>query len=124
MRAAVFHKAGRPLTIENVPDPEPADDQIIIEVAYCGICGSDLHVTQYGFAQPGTILGHEFSGIVVETGKAARGSWKIGDRVTALPFNPCSMHTGTVTLSELPAAFEALRADSAHCKLLIEPGRP
>lgn len=60
MRAAVFHQAGSPLTIEDVPDPRPSDDQVVIEVAYCGICGSDLHVTQYGFAHPGTILATNF----------------------------------------------------------------
>ena len=56
MRAAVFHETGRPLSIENVPDPRPAPDQVIIEVARSGICGSDLHVTEYGAAPDGTIL--------------------------------------------------------------------
>jgi len=64
MRAAVFHETGRPLSIENVPDPRPAPDQVIIEVARSGICGSDLHVTEYGAAPDGTILGHEFAGTI------------------------------------------------------------
>jgi len=89
MRAAVFHETGRPLSIENVPDPRPAPDQVIIEVARSGICGSDLHVTEYGAAPDGTILGHEFAGTIAEVGAAVRGDWKVGERVTALPITSC-----------------------------------
>lgn len=90
MRAAVFHEAGRPLSIETVPDPRPAPDQVVIAVAGAGICGSDLHVTQYpGFAPDGLILGHEYAGTIVEVGSAVTGGWKPGDRVTALPLFPC-----------------------------------
>ena len=65
MRAAVFHEAGKPLTIETVADPRPQPGQIVIAVSGAGICGSDLHMTQHpGFAAPGLILGHEFAGTV------------------------------------------------------------
>ena len=43
MRAAIFEEAGRPLNVVTVEDPRPAPDQVVIEVAHCGICGSDLH---------------------------------------------------------------------------------
>lgn len=89
MRAAVFHKAGEPLRIERVPDPVPADDQVIIAVAGAGICGSDLHVTQHSRMPSGTILGHEYAGTIVEVGRGVTGGWKAGDRVTALPIFPC-----------------------------------
>lgn len=89
MRAAVFHEAGRPLTIETVTDPVPAPDQVILAVGGAGICGSDLHVTQYpGLMAPGTVLGHEFFGSIVATGSDVKG-WKTGSRVTALPVMPC-----------------------------------
>ncbi len=91
MRAALFHAAGTPLSIENVADPTPAPDQVILEVANAGICGSDLHITQYpGFMPSGTIPGHEFAGTIAAIGAAVTGPWKVGDRVTALPLNACN----------------------------------
>src|SRR3546814_6941512 len=45
MRSAIFKAAGLPLSIENVADPTPAPDQVVIKVARCGICGSDLTFT-------------------------------------------------------------------------------
>lgn len=91
MRAAVFLEAGKPLSVQTVPDPVPAPDQVILEVANAGICGSDLHVTQYpGLAPSGVILGHEFAGTIAALGAGVKGSWKVGDRVTALPLNPCN----------------------------------
>lgn len=90
MRAAMFHKIGQPLSIEHVPDPTPAPDQVIIEVANAGICGSDLHLTQSDFAPSGLIPGHEFSGTIAALGHGVDGAWKVGDRVTALPLNACN----------------------------------
>ncbi|HEY2809005.1 MAG TPA: alcohol dehydrogenase catalytic domain-containing protein [Steroidobacteraceae bacterium] len=89
MRAAIFRASGRPLSIEQVPDPRPASDQIIVEVARSGICGSDLHVTEHGVIPPGVILGHEFAGTIVELGSKVAGDWRVGDRVTALPVQAC-----------------------------------
>ena len=89
MRAAIFEEAGRPLNVVTVEDPRPAPDQVVIEVAHCGICGSDLHVTQQGLVPSGTILGHEFAGAIVEIGREVGGDWRVGDRVTALPIQAC-----------------------------------
>jgi (R,R)-butanediol dehydrogenase/meso-butanediol dehydrogenase/diacetyl reductase len=86
MRAALFQGAGKPLVIGHAPAPEQTSGNVILEVAFCGICGSDLHVTEAGYIKPGTILGHEFAGTVVET--AANGP-AIGTRVTALPYQAC-----------------------------------
>ena len=90
MRAALFQAAGRPLAIERVSDPRPAADQILIEVCRAGICGSDLHMSEFGAVPAGTIFGHEFAGTIAELGSAVRGDWRIGDRVTALPLQACS----------------------------------
>ncbi|SNT04684.1 2-desacetyl-2-hydroxyethyl bacteriochlorophyllide A dehydrogenase [Sphingomonas laterariae] len=89
MRAAFFREAGKPLEIGTTADPTPAPDDVIIAVQRAGICGSDLHITQYGAAPSGTVLGHEFAGEIVALGSAVQGEWKLGDRVTALPIHAC-----------------------------------
>lgn len=89
MRAAFVQQVGQPLALGTVADPAPAPEEVVIAVARAGICGSDLHVTQYGAVPAGTILGHEFAGEIVAMGAAVRGDWRIGDRVTALPFLAC-----------------------------------
>jgi (R,R)-butanediol dehydrogenase / meso-butanediol dehydrogenase / diacetyl reductase len=89
MRAALFQGAGQPLAITEVPDPRPADDQVVIEVVHAGICGSDLHMSEYGAVPAGTIFGHEFAGTVIERGARAGTKLRIGDRVTALPVQAC-----------------------------------
>jgi (R,R)-butanediol dehydrogenase / meso-butanediol dehydrogenase / diacetyl reductase len=89
MRAALFQGAGQPLTVTQVPDPRPTDDQVIIEVAHAGICGSDLHMSEYAAVPAGTIFGHEFAGTVVELGARCGKNLRIGDRVTALPVQAC-----------------------------------
>ena len=70
MKAAVFKQVGQPMVIETVPDPSPDAHQLIVRVAYCGICGTDLHSTRAGAATVpcDSILGHEFVGQVVATG--------------------------------------------------------
>src|SRR5262245_14585176 len=96
MRAAVFQAVGQPLEIQTVPDPEPGPAELILAVRACGICGSDLHLTEVaapsGAMTPlprGAILGHEFSGEVVATGRGVAGRFRSGDRVTALPYIAC-----------------------------------
>jgi (R,R)-butanediol dehydrogenase/meso-butanediol dehydrogenase/diacetyl reductase len=90
MRAAIFDTPGEPLRIETVPEPEPGPGQLLVRVARCGICGTDLHVTQgSGYtASPGTILGHEFCGEVVGVGRDVDG-FMAGDRVAAMPLSGC-----------------------------------
>ena len=48
MKAAVFKNLGQPLQIEKVPDPTPEATELVVHVAYCGICGTDLHSTREG----------------------------------------------------------------------------
>lgn len=90
MRAAVFQRLHRPLTIETLGDPEPVRDQVVIRVGRCGICGSDLHMTKdpaFG-CRPGDVLGHEFAGEVVALGKETE-RLKLGDRVSVIPLSSC-----------------------------------
>ncbi len=90
MRAAVFHALKQPLTVETVPDPVPAEGQVLVEVCRCGICGSDLHLTEDAiFGVPGgTVLGHEYAGRVAALGRGVEGV-KVGDHVAVMPLNSC-----------------------------------
>jgi (R,R)-butanediol dehydrogenase/meso-butanediol dehydrogenase/diacetyl reductase len=90
MRAAVFHEVGKPLSVETVADPVPADDEVVLKVTRAGICGSDLHASERpGQLKPGSVLGHEFVGEIAAIGSGVPSVWKAGDRVTALPIYPC-----------------------------------
>lgn len=90
MHAAVFEGVGKPLSIENLPDPTPGAGQLVLKVGRCGICGTDLHMTSGEGAtfEPGTVLGHEFAGEVVAVGPNTSG-FSVGDIVSALPMQGC-----------------------------------
>ena len=68
---------------EGVPEPQVAEDEVLIEVRACGICGSDVHGMDgsTGRRRPPIIMGHEASGVIAEVGEKVSG-WKKGDRVT------------------------------------------
>lgn len=90
MRAPVFKGVGIPLVIETLPDPTPQAGDLVLKIARCGICGTDLHMTD-GHAHTfpaGSVIGHEFAGEVVAVG-ADVTRFKEGDRVTAMPVVGC-----------------------------------
>lgn len=75
------------MVIEDRPIPTPQDDEVLIKVAYSGICGTDIHILHDQFAYyPPVIIGHEFSGEVVKTGKNVT-LYKEGDLVVGEPHN-------------------------------------
>ena len=81
---------------EEIAKPEPAEGEVLIRVAYGGICGSDLHIyNRQMFIQniPET-MGHEFSGTVEAIGKGVTGEIKPGDKVTAVPMVTCGRRIG------------------------------
>jgi len=83
MKAAVFYEAHKPLKIEEVEIPKIGADEILVKVAACGVCHTDLHYLDHGvptFKKPPIILGHEPSGIVQEVGNSV-SNFKNGDRV-------------------------------------------
>lgn len=90
---AVFLTETRKLELRDIPIPEYKTDEVLIRIKETGLCGSDLHYYKYGkvgdhiVTEP-HILGHESSGIVVETG-AAVTNLKKGDRVSIEPGLPC-----------------------------------
>lgn len=73
----------RHLEITDIPAPAPARDEVLVRVAACGICGSDVHGYDgsSGRRIPPLVMGHEAAGIVAETGASVNGLAK-GDRVT------------------------------------------
>jgi L-iditol 2-dehydrogenase len=76
------------LRIADVPRPEPARGEVLVKVESAGICGTDRHLFKGEFPlTPPVTLGHEFSGLVVETG--AEVSMPLGTRVTVDPNIPC-----------------------------------
>ncbi|PZE21073.1 zinc-dependent alcohol dehydrogenase family protein [Paenibacillus xerothermodurans] len=82
MVAAVLHKP-EDMRIEQVSVPEIADNEILIAVKRCGICGTDPHIYRGHFPAPTPLIqGHEFSGEVAQIGSAVT-TVKVGDRVTA-----------------------------------------
>jgi L-iditol 2-dehydrogenase len=95
MKAAVFYEP-HDIRVEDIPEPTIAEDEVLVEVAACGFCGSDVEY-YYGKSPVGTadgkgplVLGHEFSGKVVGLGKIA-GTYglKEGDRVAVCPIQSC-----------------------------------
>jgi L-iditol 2-dehydrogenase len=82
MKALVLKQYNH-LVYEEVPEPDIAPDEVLIQVKACGICGSDVHGVDgsTGRRIPPIIMGHEASGVIAEVGANVSG-WQIGDRVT------------------------------------------
>ena len=88
MLALVKQKKGEGfVSLEERPIPTPAEDEVLVRVAYSGICGTDIHILHDQFAYyPPVILGHEFSGTVVSVGAKVTG-FCVGDAVVGEPHN-------------------------------------
>jgi propanol-preferring alcohol dehydrogenase len=83
MKAAIFYGPNQPLKVEQVEAPKAAAGEILVKVAACGVCHTDLHYIDHGvptFKKPPMILGHEASGIVEALGESV-ANFAVGDRV-------------------------------------------
>jgi (R,R)-butanediol dehydrogenase/meso-butanediol dehydrogenase/diacetyl reductase len=90
MRAAIMQGLHKPLLVDTLPDPVPGDGELVVKVGRCGICGSDLHMTEdpgYGRGA-GDVLGHEFAGEVIAIGQGVEGL-RTGDLVSVSPLKSC-----------------------------------
>jgi L-iditol 2-dehydrogenase len=87
MRAGIYRAKGI-VRVEEVPVPEVADGEVLIKVAACGICGTDIKKIFHGYVEPPQILGHELAGTVVAVGRGVT-KWKPGDRVMSFHHIPC-----------------------------------
>ncbi|MFB6395636.1 zinc-dependent alcohol dehydrogenase family protein [Polymorphospora lycopeni] len=89
MKAAVIVTPGQ-VALESVPDPAPGPRDVVVQVAACGICGTDLHIMDGEFAPAYPVVpGHEFAGEVVAVGSGVT-EVRVGDRVAVDP----SLHCG------------------------------
>jgi len=95
-------KGRRRLELESFPDPEPAPGKAVVQIAYCGICGTDLHAYQSGAPYNPAICGHEWSGTV--SAAAPDGGPKEGDRVAIGIAAACGRCSA------------CRRGDHAHCE--------
>jgi L-iditol 2-dehydrogenase len=88
--AAVLH-GPKDLRLEERVRPIPAEHELLIRVAACAICGSDLRTYRFGASNISgpIVVGHEIAGTIVEVGSALTG-WSPGDRVAVAPAVPCS----------------------------------
>jgi L-iditol 2-dehydrogenase len=80
---ALLLTAPSQLALVDFPNPSPAEDEVLLRVRACGICGSDIHGWDgsTGRRRPPLIMGHEASGEIVVVGPQA-GDWRVGERVT------------------------------------------
>lgn len=109
MKAAIFEARHQPLTVREIPVPQPGAGELLIRVEACGVCGSDLHATE-GALQTGTVLGHEYSGTVVETGQGVEADWQPGDKLIAIAGQYCG---------KCPAC---LRGEDVSCEHIVMQG--
>jgi 2-desacetyl-2-hydroxyethyl bacteriochlorophyllide A dehydrogenase len=125
MPAAVYVGDGR-IAVEDVPVPEPGPGEVLVEIAECGICGSDLHMVMERYAKPGAILGHEWSGIVAAA--PSDSGWTPGDRVVGNPSpgcgvcRPCRRGRPSVCLHRAAADFVGYRGAFCQYKTVAADG--
>ncbi|MCH6163425.1 zinc-dependent alcohol dehydrogenase family protein [Streptomyces marispadix] len=116
MRAALVESVGK-VGLTTVPDPAPGPRQVVVEVAACGLCGTDLHIRQGEFAPSLPLVpGHEFAGEVVGVGREVT-ELAVGDRVAVDPSLYCYecryCRTGHNNLCERWAAIGVTTAGGA-----------
>ncbi len=82
MKAMVLHRVGHPLVLEEVPVPEPSEEEILVRIKTCGVCRTDLHIVDGDLPSPKLPLipGHEIIGTVEKVGSMVKG-FRVGDRV-------------------------------------------
>ena len=112
--------------IDTLPDPVPGPGELIVRVAGCGICGSDLKARP--MMPAGTVMGHELGGEVVAVGADAGDGWRKGMRAAALPVHACGAcdrcragnvahceHAQLIGLGGAPGGFaELARVSASH----------
>jgi threonine dehydrogenase-like Zn-dependent dehydrogenase len=91
LKAAVYEGA-EDIQVKDIPEPEMGPTDVLVKPKYVGICGTDLSAWKYGMYEGGLIMGHEFTGEVVDVGERV-SKWKRGDRVVPNPLIPCGRCT-------------------------------
>jgi threonine dehydrogenase-like Zn-dependent dehydrogenase len=131
MKALVL-KAYKLFVYQDVPNPAPGPEEVLVAVKACGICGSDVHGMDgsTGRRRPPIIMGHEAAGIIAGVGNRVSG-WKAGDRVTfdsTISCGQCAFcRRGMINLCDhrrvLGVSCEDYRQDGAFAELVAVPQR-
>lgn len=87
MLGGVYREKGR-VVLEILPVPPIEEDEVLVRVEACGICGTDLKKIHYGLLPPPRVFGHEIAGKIAKVGRKVR-NWREGDRVAVLHHVPC-----------------------------------
>jgi len=135
MRVAVYRKRGE-VQVQRWPLPELAENEVLLRVSHCGVCGTDLHLMMEGWGRPDSVGGHEYSGTVVALGPAVRG-WEIGEAAVggASPgcgrCEPCRagrpalcMERGSAGLTDFQGAFAEYKKVRSEELLRLPSGLP
>ena len=127
MRAAVFYAAHEPLVVEDVPTPVPGPGEILVRVAGCGVCHTDLHYLDHGtptFKKPPLVLGHEIAGTVASPD--ASGRFQKGDRVLLPAVIPCgscrACRTGRENICE-NGVMLGNNVDGGYAEFVVVPAK-
>ncbi len=124
MLATVYIGDGA-MEVQAQPVPEPGDGEVRIEIARCGICGTDLHLVLEKYARPGSVLGHEWCGRIVELGAGVQ-EWSVGDRVVSAPSPTCgecrSCRRGRPAVCRRRGATDYLSFRGAYAEYVIANG--
>ena len=90
MRAQRFYADSKTIAVEDVPIPDPGPGEVLVKVAFCGICHSDLSLINGTFPSqlPVVTQGHEAAGTIAKLGPGVTG-WAEGDRVVVAAGKPC-----------------------------------
>ena len=128
MKAALFYGPNQPLKIEDVERPQAGPGEIVIKVAACGVCHTDLHYIDHGvptFKKPPLILGHETSGVVEELGEGV-AQFKPGDKVLLPAVLSCGIckfcRTGRENICENMIMF-GNNIDGAYAEYVKAPAK-
>ena len=91
MISAAFYRGNKTFPVEQTPALQPGKGEVAVRIAFCGICGTDMHVYHGNMdARVGhnRIIGHEMSGIVAGIGEGVEG-FEIGQKIVVRPLNHC-----------------------------------
>lgn len=87
MQAVVYHGPDD-LRLETIPVPHIQSGELLVKVAACGVCPTDIKKIHYGTVPPPRVFGHETAGVIVKVGARTRG-FRVGDRVALHHHVPC-----------------------------------
>lgn len=128
MKAALFHGPHQALTLQDVPTPLPGPGEILVRVAACGVCHTDLHYIDHGtptFKKPPLILGHEVSGTVAALGPGTT-RFREGDRVllpAVLTCGQCAMcRTGRENICD-QMVMPGNNIDGGYAEYMVAPAK-